>query len=240
MQSTPDTTGGIAPQHGPRRAWRVAAAVAVAVLASLDHITRADASDPPHKTTLADLATHVAASDSFYLLLDVTRAELTLELHGAVLHSYKPIAIETGTRRVAWKRSAPPAKFEAARWRHGRLTPPRPEERLAVEPGTADSLLLEQLRAPGPANTLGPEIFWITFEGDRELLIQVDDEEKLEGLAGWFRSWGRRIHAIRMALRGGGERWRVTLPRTQADHLYRSLPPDAWLLIYRGTPKPPS
>jgi hypothetical protein len=95
-------------------------------------------------------------------------------------------------------------------------------------------LLLEQLRAPGPANTQGPEAFWITFEGDRELLIQVAEEEKLDGLAGLFKRWGRRIHAIRAALGGGGERWRVTLPRAQADHLYRSLPPDAWLLIYRG------
>jgi len=184
------------------------------------------------ETALLEERIELASSDVFHLFLDPTASELTLMFGGAVLQKYPVAAIEIGRPRIAFVEFSDAPLWQAVIWENGTLIPPRPIEELEVRPPTHGA---EELPPPVIPPTAEEAIsvplrYRIRFDGGLALEVVRQD-----GAAGetWTRV-RRRLWEMTSMLRPSDRdtvRVRVVLDRSDAESLYRSLPPQSKLLI---------
>lgn len=184
------------------------------------------------ETALLEKRIELASSDVFHLFLDPTASELKLMFGGAVLQKYPVAAIEIGRPRIVFVVFSDAPPWQAVIWEHGTLVPPRPIEELAVRPPTPGA---EELPPPVIPPTAEEAIsvplrYRIRFDGGLALEVVRQD-----GAAGgtWTRVRGR-LREMTSMLRPSDRdtvRVRVVLDRSDAESLYRSLPPQSKLLI---------
>jgi hypothetical protein len=188
----------------------------------------------------------LAAGKGFYLRLDAGRQSLTLMLQGVSLDEYAARGVAWGLPEVAFVERKPAADWDAAPFSKGRLEPQRERDRLEVTApppatGASDNPgRVEPLPPPPPKSAEEsisvPSQYRIVFaEG-------VSLEVRAKGAGGRNRSVFRRVaDAVSLRLSDLGTaiglgsrervRLRVTLDAEDAAALYRSLPPDAGLVV---------
>ncbi|MFN8060643.1 MAG: hypothetical protein U0Q12_15925 [Vicinamibacterales bacterium] len=169
----------------------------------------------------------LASADVFYLVLSPAERELTLMLKGAELQVFPLERVEIGAPRVAF-RSRPVLEWAGVVWRSGELQPERVVPRVEIASGADDT--------PPPVPALPEDVirvparFRVAFADGLVVDVRTMDETA-DGL------WTRARERLRAAWSAFADdpaarlRVRLTMSRASAESFYRSLPPDASLLI---------
>lgn len=178
----------------------------------------------------------LAKGEAFYLLLDPATASLALMYGGALLQTYPVHDVRIGHPRAAFAAVDDSPEWHSTIWSHGALTPARPEVEQLIKPKGGDADDEDTVVIPPTAEEAipAPSRFRVRFEGGLALEIRrVADPESTWWTAfstGWAHRWQDVWSAVvpwdRDALRV-----RVVLDASDADRLYRALPPDTKLLI---------
>jgi hypothetical protein len=217
--------------------WSARAAFAGPVdeAASTDPRLRA----PRREVAVLESEAALARSGTFYLRLDVPASRLGLMLDGVALAQYEFSSLEQGVPQVAFVERKPRPGWDERAFTHARLEPARERDRIEIDAGrTADGASPPPPPVPKTAEESYsvPSTYRVVFaEGvslevltpgmggrNRSLLQRLGDA--------FFAGLSDRLTAVR---RGAGERvrLRLTLSAEHAASLYRSLPPDAALVV---------
>jgi hypothetical protein len=186
---------------------------------------------------LLERSIELAQHGDFCLVLDPAQLDLSLTLGGVALRHYPISSLQVGRARIAFlKRSVAPNWLGTIR-PNGRLEPPKAEQRFEMQaPPLGSANVKAPPIPPRPEQAAAvPTDYFIVFDGGPALEIQS------HGQIGWARTWA--------ALKGAWNRWwrdkmaavvgspeaalrvRVVLDRSDAEALYRSLPPATKLLV---------
>jgi hypothetical protein len=171
----------------------------------------------------------LAKGEAFYLLLDVARSKLTLQLRGATLAVYDVRQLEVGLPRVAWIGRGDAASWQGRTWTGGTLVPERQRERLEIVATPGMSTEEAEARVPPTPE----EIYEVP---PRRFLVRFAEGVSLEvrpvGVAasGWG-NWLRDIFAAMKPTPDDRLRLRVVLTKESFDAMFRSLPPGVKLLV---------
>ncbi|HZM17198.1 MAG TPA: hypothetical protein VFE28_14445 [Candidatus Krumholzibacteria bacterium] len=221
-------------------AWLLAALfllapAAVAVKAKPDSASRAATPAPaPDPAAALALQLEMAASDSFYLEVDPGHAVMRLKLAGVALHEYPLLAIEQGVPRVAFVRLADASFLPGTAWPAVRMDPPRPEIRLEVippDPNAPDSTLPVFQPPPSIDEMPVPSSYRLRFGDELTLTVTSPRGTAATGLRGVSAAVRDKVAECREALSTRRSHLRLVLERADAQHLYRSLPPDTRLIL---------
>lgn len=182
-------------------------------------------------------ATHVlehqvalAGSKDFYLILDPSRSLLTLYLKGALLQEYRVQALEVGRRRWAFVARPDETAWSGVVWKAGTLEPERLVPRLEIGPGAEPT-------APPPLpeeHIVVPAVYRIRFEDGLAVEVRADRAQPAGGISGFAQTvsqWWGDFREVVWGAEAQRVRLRLTLSETDADSLYRALPPGTALLI---------
>lgn len=199
---------------------------------------RAAVVDLARRVDLLEKRTALAASDSFYLLLDPAKSKLQLMLRGAMLRDYTILGIEVGTPRVAFQSRNLVASWQGRIWEQGHLDPSRDRERLEVlaPPDTVAADSVKSLVPPTPEEAYPvPHRYHVRYAGGLSLEVRPRELDHSLSVA------GRTAYAVRVwyrdfreAVRSEPEdtvRLRMVMRPEDAASLYRALPPDTRLLV---------
>jgi hypothetical protein len=213
-----------------------------------------EAADPANEvarlqqsTTLLSRQLELAAGKEFYLLLDPAGSDLTLMLRGAELRRFPVLGLQVGYPRVSWFGHRDPRTWQGVIWSSGELDPPRPTDRIVVtaEPGSKGQGESEPPPIPPTAEEhyRVPPRFHIRFSGGLSVEIRPREADANTGRLARLRSWwGAKWGDIAAAMGSSDRdvvRLRVVLNPSDADSLYRALPPAARLLVLAGNPAGP-
>lgn len=186
----------------------------------------------------------LAAGKDFYLLLDPSKARLTLMLKGAILQHFAVRSMRVGHPRVAWVGSRDSRHVQSTTWSGGELDPPRLIDRLVIEaapPGAASEEEAAPVIPPTPEEMYPvPSRYHVRFaEG---LSVEIRPREGDATVGWWSRlraSAAEKAHDVFAAVRGDRRdaiRIRLVLDPKDAQSLYRSLPPSVRLLVLDSDP----
>ncbi|MBE0564411.1 MAG: hypothetical protein IH621_00510 [Krumholzibacteria bacterium] len=175
------------------------------------------------------LALALARTDSFYLVLDLRRAELHLMLGGVPLRTFPYTVAAVASPRVAFTAGRTPRDWTGRVWRDGGIAPAPRRERAEITPppvgsGAAPEIVVPPLPGDGPPP---PARFLVRFADGLELEIRREGDAGATGLRDRLGLLAdpRRPHL----------RLRLTLSADHATDLYRCLPPGV-LLVVLGRP----
>jgi hypothetical protein len=188
-----------------------------------------------HESRVLEQLLELAASSSFYLLLDPELPRLTLRLKGAVLREYAVGRVEMGIARVLY---AERRSLSTNLWHGGELDPPRNLERVEFTAPPPDSTRLEGSVEPPLApileeGILVPGTYRVVFPEGLELQFRPYDSKGGNVLETGFSKAVERFRDFADAWRAR-ERVRIRVSLAEVDHhgLYRALPPNVSLLIH--------
>lgn len=200
---------------------------------------RAEVARLQRSTVMLQRKIDLAASRDFYLLLDPAVPELTLMLRGAELQRYPVLGLMLGQPRVAWVRRGAHRPWRGVIWSGGRLEPPRPVHRVVQQDGGTSQEGEEPAAPPVPPTAEEryriPVRYLIRF--DEGLSVEIRPREadtEASTWARWRAWWGTRWRDVVTAMRPSSRdliRLRIVLNPTDAESLYRALPPDVRLLV---------
>jgi len=185
----------------------------------------------------------LASGDAFYLVLDPAKPDLTLMLRGAELRRFPVRSLSVGAPRVAWFRRRDSRAWRGVIWEGGRLDPPRAVERVeltAPPPGASDTPPTVPI-PPTPEEAFPvPPRYHVWFGGGPAIEIRPRDADdsasRWSRVAAWWHARWRDTVAALTFSPDDLVRLRVVLAPEDADSLYRSLPPDAKLLVLDDMP----
>ena len=180
------------------------------------------------------LQLEMAASERFYLEIDAPGGVMRLKLNGVSLHAYPLLALERGTPRVAFFTLGSSAGVSEGVHPVGRIDPPRPEIRLEIQPpdpNAPDSTLPVFEPPPSIEEMSVPWSYAIRFEDGLTLAVTSPRESAAGGIQGMAGALRDKIAECREALAVRRPHLRIVLERADAQHLYRSLPPDTNCLV---------
>jgi hypothetical protein len=169
----------------------------------------------------------LASGEDFYLLLDTAVLQLRLMLGGAELATLPVRAIEIGRRQVLLIRGAP-VPWRDIVWENGTLQPQRPDKRTIISAKKGDQAVPTLVPPPVEQTIPVPSRYLIRFAGGFALEVR-----SVDGGDGPASFWDRTADGLLVAL---GDAWsaafgrdlarlRLWLSRTDAEALYRALPP---------------
>lgn len=236
---------------------RVRGVVRVCALATLAFVsagtapasTREEVTRLAWETELLEKRVELAASDSFYLLLDPSTSKLKLMLQGAVLRDYSIHGLEVGTPRIAFRQRALATGWQGRVWAGGTLDPARERERQQIHGSGNDSTEADSAAAPAFRIPPTPEEIYVVphryhIRYANGLSLEVRPQERdetvgrgtriLNGIRVWFRDF---LAAVRKSPEDV-VRLRMILEPEDAASLYRAMPPDTRLLILPATAAP--
>jgi hypothetical protein len=217
--------------------WLVLALVALSCL-------QAAAQAPPHpgeppELRSRELQVELASSDSIYLELDPQARLLELKLAGIALRTYPLTDVQLRVPRVAFVPVHRPRDWGQRIWTGAKLDPQRPLNRIEYNPTPADTvtdtlatvvkLLLEGLK---PIKV--PPEYRIRFAGGLTLAVTSPSDSARSSLLSSMRS---RMQDLGDVLANRRLQLRLALARSDAEHLYRALPPETRLVVLSG-PRP--
>ena len=198
-------------------------------------------------TALLERQLELAAGKEFYLVLDPTGFDLTLMLRGAELRRFPVLGVQIGYPRVSWFGRRDPRTWQGVVWSKGELDPPRPTDRIVVTAEQGSKGEEEPQPPPIPPTAEEhyrvPPRFHIRFSGGLSVEIRPREADANTGRLARLRSWwGAKWGDIAAAMGSSDRdvvRLRVVLNPSDADSLYRALPPAAKLLVLAGNPAGP-
>ena len=180
------------------------------------------------------LQLEMAASDRFYLEIDAPGGVMRLKLNAVSLHAYPLLGLERGTPRVAFFTLGSRAVAAAGVHPVGSIDPPRPEIRLEIQPpdpNAPDSTLPVFEPPPSIEEMSVPWSYAIRFEDGLTLAVTSPRESAGGGIKGMAGALRDKIAECREALAVRRPHLRIVLERADAQHLYRSLPPETNCLV---------
>jgi hypothetical protein len=199
------------------------------------------------RAALVDLARRVdllekrhalAASDSFYLLLDPAQSKLQLMLRGALLRDYTVLGLEVGAPRVAFRSRNLVTDWQGRIWQQGHLDPARDRERLEVlaPPDTVAADSVKSIVPPTPEEAYPvPHRYHVRYAGGLSLEVrprELDDSLPfLSRATSLLRVWYRDFRAAVRSEPEDRVRLRMVMRPEDAASLYRALPPETRLLV---------
>ena len=184
----------------------------------------------PQTPSLVDLQLELAASDRFYLELDPSQSELRLMFAGVALKKYPVLSVAGATPTLCFVPLDGPRPFGSIVWADGKVEPPPPELRLEIQPPAADSAAAPPPLPPAFDATPVPWTYRLRF--DRGFVVSVSSPRaaQSDAAAAVGALWDKLV-AVRDAIVSRRTRLHVELGRDDAQHLFRSLPPDTQLLV---------
>lgn len=216
------------------RSKRHPAAAALAALAAVlllaEPVAAPDAVETPSQL---ELRLELARSDRFYMELDPDTSELRLLFGGVVLKTYPVLSMARATPRLAFLPLGGTLPFTHRLWANGTLDPHRPEVRLEIQPpdDDADSAAAPPPLPPHFEDMHVPGSFRLRFEPHMVLAISSPRPPVSKSFLATLGSvWDKLVEARDAAL-DRRSRLHLTLERADAEHLYRSLPPDTQLIV---------
>lgn len=170
----------------------------------------------------------LASGHSFYLVVDLHNAEMTLTYRGVALRRYSTLDVELGVPRVAFIGSNIRSQWAGTIWSGGLLDPQRPSDRARSTS--------EPPPPPPPSEAAGPvpTTYFLRYEPGLVVEIQRSSPDSDAGWRGLLTKWGTHGREALAALSPSDRkpiRLRIALTSDDADALYRSLPPETKLLI---------
>lgn len=176
----------------------------------------------------------LATSNGFYLLLDPNDRSLTLMLQGAILNSYQVSKVEVGDPRVAFVSRGSDEDWQGRIWAGGALVPPRALDRVEIKPPPAGQESAEPV-APPPTPEEAypvPSRYGIRFDGGLFLEMQPGGEDgSPHSMSDRLRHWFEDFKEVLQRHPKDQMRIRLSLRPEDMRSIYRSLPPDAKLLV---------
>jgi len=218
-------------------AGRRGPALAVLALAVLAH-GGAGAQPPSSAAELSqlharELQLQLATGDAFYLELDPAGRMLRLKLAGVDLRTYPLQEVDLRLPRVTFLPVERPRDWGLRIWSGAKLDPTRPLNRLEVKPAAGDSTTdtlaqVVKLLLEGSALPKVPWEYRIRFEGGMTLAVMSPPDSGgvrlLSRLHGAWKDVCDVLANRRLQLR-------LQLARADAEHLFRTLPPETKLLV---------
>jgi len=173
----------------------------------------------------------LAKGKEFYLLADPAGKTLKLLYRGALLQQYKVDGIEVGVPQVAFRSRVEPGTWEGRVWENGALDPPRALDRIeipAVVPPTPEE------KYPVPPR------YHIRFAGGLSIEVRTPGPEARRGfwgrMAASLAAWWDDAKAAASSSPTDTLRLHLSMPKQDAESLYRALPPETKLLVVPQTP----
>ncbi len=234
---TPDASGRW--RCRARRGMGAAAAALAATSLLAASGSTAHAKDTTDSTAAARpsplaLQLEMAARNRFYLEVDGSGGAMRLKLDGVTLRAYPLLGLEHGTPRLAFFTLGDNAGAPDGIHPVGSIDPLRPEVRLEIQPpdpNAPDSTLPVFQPPPSIEEMSVPWNYSIRFEDGLTLAVTSPREMAATGfkaLAGAVRD---KFADCREAVAVRRPHLRVVLERADAQHLYRSLPPETDCLV---------
>ena len=183
--------------------------------------------------TALELQLEMAASDSFYLEIDPGQNVMRLRLAGVALREYPLLALEQGTPQLAFVPFGAALHIAGTTWAAGALDPPRPEVRIEVQPpdpNAPDSTVPVFKPPPSIEEMPVPSTFRIRYAGGLTLTV-TSPRPGAAGFKGMTEAVRDKLGALREALSTRSGHLRVVMERTDAQHLFRSMPPRTCLVV---------
>ena len=211
--------------------------LALGALSGLQAVAQAPPSpgEPPELRS-RELQVELASSDSIYLELDPQARLLELKLAGVALRSYPLQDVQLRVPRLAFVRVHRPRGWGQRVWAGAKLDPKRPLNRIEYNPTPADTvtdtlatvvkLLLEGLK---PIKV--PPEYRIRFEGGLTLAVTSPSDSARGSPLSSMRS---RMQDLGDVLANRRLQLRLALAPSDAEHLYRALPPETRLVVLSG------
>lgn len=211
----------------PKRSFALLIAFVYLAVLAVEPLTTADEGSP---SILVQRQT-LAASERFYLELDLSRKEIRLCHTGATLAVYPVDSVEVGfPRRLFWTRRNS-GLWIGRTWSQGHLDPPMEVRRIRIVPGDDTTS-----PTPGQATVIPPTLedlvpvprrFRILFADGRVLLAELKGEIPGARMAGspWRTRW--REFQEGLGLKAADPlRLRLRMDAATGAALYRSFPAD--------------
>jgi len=176
----------------------------------------------------------LANADAFYLLIDLKTRTVSMLLHGVALGRYPILQVEVAERRVAWVSRSSEEDWQGRIFLKGNLVPPRERDRVELKappPGTDPSA--EQPYVPPPPEEAFPvpPRYGIRFEGGVYVEVRPSGGDSEPGFGDRMRHWWEDVKEALRSQPTDRVRVRVTLKGEDGNAIYRSLPPNASLLV---------
>lgn len=186
----------------------------------------------------------LAKGDTFYLLLDEDSAQLRLMYGGALLQTYPVRDMRIGQPRAAFAAVGTSTEWHSTIWQNGTLAPARPEVETLIKPADGATEDEEAVVIPPTAEEAipVPARYRVRFDGGLALEVRQVADPDTSWWTAFTTGWSNRWQDVWSALLPGDRdalRVRVALDASDADRLYRALPPDTKLLIAEPTADAP-
>jgi len=195
-------------------------------------------------TRMLEQRLELASGKDFYLLLDPAASELTLMLRAAELRRFPVLGLQVGFPRVSWIARRDARQWQGIIWSGGELDPARPIDRIVIN-GEERAKAEDEPPAPPIPPTAEelykvPSKYLVRFAGGLSIEIRPREGDARASRsarfgAWWSARWSNFASAL-SASRRDAVRLRIVLNPTDAESLYRSLPPSVRLLILPGEP----
>ena len=218
-----------------------------AALAAPTQDLRQEVASLSRRNAILGIRLSLAASDTFYLLLDPASSKLQLMLKGAVLRDYPILGFEAGTPRTAFRQRSLDGDWEGRVWTDGALAPPRERERQVLEANGSDTTQAAPDSAattyripPTPEEIYPvPQRYHIRYAGGLSVEVRPREADQSAGfwprLGSGLRNWWADFRAVLHRIPEDQVRLRLVLRPEDAASLYRALPPDTRLLVLPGS-----
>jgi hypothetical protein len=180
----------------------------------------------------------LAKGKEFYLLLDAKAQTLTLLYRAALLQRYRVSALEVGVPRVVYRTRTDASRWEGRIWEKGNLDPARELDRVEMQapPPTREGTEIEVKVPQTPEEKYPvPPRYHIRFAGGLSIEVRPPNTDTKRGF--WARIFGSLATWLADAKAASGSeptdtvRLHVVMSKTDAESLYRALPPDTKLLV---------
>jgi hypothetical protein len=185
----------------------------------------------------------LAKGKEFYLLADPAGKTLKLLYRGALLQQYKVDGIEVGVPQVAFRSRVEPGTWEGRVWENGALDPPRALDRIEIQapPPTPEGTEIPAVVPPTPEEKYPvPPRYHIRFAGGLSIEVRTPGPEARRGfwgrMAASLAAWWDDAKAAASSSPTDTLRLHLSMPKQDAESLYRALPPETKLLVVPQTP----
>jgi len=197
----------------------------------------ADVSRLALQNALLQKQLELAKGKEFYLLLDAKAQTLTLMFRAALLQRYRVAALEVGVPRVVYRARTDASRWEGRIWEKGNLDPARELDRVEMQapPPTREGTEIEVKVPQTPEEKYPvPPRYHIRFSGGLSIEVRPPNTDTKRGfwarIAAGLATWLADAKAASGSEPADTLRLHVVMSKTDAESLYRALPPDTKLL----------
>lgn len=180
----------------------------------------------------------LAKGKEFYLVLSPGDRTLRLMLKGAVLQEYRVTGLQVGVPKIVYRPLSGSAGWEGRIWEGGTLDPARALDRVEMQapPPTPEGTEPEVAVPPTPEEKYPvPARYHVRFAGGLSLEVRPPGTEATRSLWGrltqGFSAWWADARAATGRGPSDTLRLHVELSKSDAESLYRALPPATKLIV---------